>query len=281
MEITTREQFKSLFSLEGKIALVLGGGGVLGGSMARGLGLAGARMAIADYSEPHAIATAEKLKELGIDSIGLHVNAMEAASIRACADAVESKMGPVDILISAVGGNMPAATVSPQTSFFQIEEAALRRVMDLNLFAGAILPAQIFGERMARRGTPATIVNVSSMNALRPLTRIAGYSAAKAAVSNFTQWLAVYMARDLKSKVRVNAVAPGFFLTHQNRALLTKEDGSLSDRGNTIIEHTPLGHFGEPDDLIGALVWLASDASSFVTGTVIAIDGGFSAFSGV
>lgn len=281
MEITNREQFQSLFSLEGKIALVLGGGGVLGASMARGLGLAGARVAIADYSEPAAVAAADKLKEIGIDAIGLQVNAMEAASIRACADAVEAKMGPVDILISAVGGNMPAATVSPTMSFFQIEESALKRVMDLNLFGGAILPAQIFGERMAKRGTPATIINVSSMNALRPLTRIAGYSAAKAAVSNFTQWLAVYMARDLKSKVRVNAVAPGFFLTHQNRALLTKEDGSLSDRGNTIIDHTPLGHFGEPDDLIGALVWLASDASSFVTGTVIAIDGGFSAFSGV
>ncbi len=281
MEITNREQFEKSFCLKGKVGLVLGGGGVLGASMARGLGLAGARVAIADYSEQGAIDAAGKLEPLGIDAIGLQVDATKADSIRALADAVEAKMGPIDILVSAVGGNMPAATVQADKTFFQLDEAALKRVVDLNLFAGAMLPAQIIGERMAKRGTPATIINVSSMNALRPLTRIAGYSAAKAAVSNFTQWLAVYLARDVKSKVRVNAVAPGFFLTHQTRALLTNEDGSLSARGNTIIDHTPLGHFGEPDDLIGALVWLASDASSFVTGIVLPIDGGFSAFSGV
>ncbi|MCE5229080.1 SDR family oxidoreductase [bacterium] len=281
MEISNREQFNKTFSLEGKIALVLGGGGVLGASMARGLGFAGARVAIADYSEKAALEAAESLKPLGIEAIGIQVDATKADSIRACADATESKLGPIDILVSAVGGNMPAATVQADKTFFQLDEAALKRVVDLNLFAGAMLPAQVIGERMAKRDSPTTIINVSSMNALRPLTRIAGYSAAKAAVSNFTQWLAVYLARDAKSKVRVNAIAPGFFLTNQNRALLTNADGSLSARGNTIIDHTPVGHFGEPDDLIGALVWLASDASSFVTGIVLPIDGGFSAFSGV
>ena len=281
MQLTTREDLNRLTRLDGKTALVTGGGGVLGQAMARGLGLAGAKVALADYAEAAAVAAAGQLKAAGIEAIGLPLDATKAESIRACADAAEAALGPIDILVSAVGGNMPAATVSPDKNFFQLDEAAIRRVIDLNLFAGAILPAQVIGERMAARDVPTSIINISSMNAFRPLTRIIGYSAAKAAVNNFTQWLAVYMARDLKSKVRVNALAPGFFLTHQNRTLLTNEDGSLTARGQTIMEHTPMGRFGEDDDLLGALIWLASDASAFVTGIVLPIDGGFSAFSGV
>ncbi len=281
MELNTKQALERLTRLDGKTALVTAGGGVLGRAMGRGLGLAGARVALADLDEKMAQAAAEELKALGIEAIGLRFDAMSAESTAACADAVEQAFGPIDILVSGVGGNMASATVNPQMSFFDIDEKALRRVVDLNLFAGAILPAQVIGKRMAERGAPTSIINISSMNALRPLTRIAGYSAAKAAVSNFTQWLAVYMARDLKSQVRVNAIAPGFFLTIQNKALLTEEDGSLTARGTTIIEHTPMGRFGNPDDLLGALIWLASDASAFVTGQILAIDGGFSAFSGV
>jgi NAD(P)-dependent dehydrogenase (short-subunit alcohol dehydrogenase family) len=193
---------------------------------------------------------------------------------------VLSAFGRVDILVNGAGGNQPLATTGADRSFFDLDEEALRRVFDLNLM-GAILPSQVFGRTMAARGS-GVILNISSMNALRPLTRIPAYSAAKAGVSNFTQWLAVHMAQEHGPGIRVNAIAPGFFLTEQNRFLLTdRETGALTARGQAIISHTPQARFGVPEDLLGAVRWLLSPAASFVTGVVIPIDGGFSAFSGV
>ncbi|MFC1601560.1 SDR family oxidoreductase [Candidatus Sumerlaeota bacterium] len=281
MTMASRQDLEALMRLDGKVALITGGGGVLGAAMGKGLGLAGAKVALCDLAADKAADAAAQLAELEIVARGAAMDAFDKESIeRALAD-IEAELGPVDILVNAAGGNVGEATVSPEQTFFDLPGEALSKVVGLNLLAGAVYPSQVIGRRMAERNKPASIINVSSMNAFRPLTRIVGYSAAKAAVSNFTQWLAVYMARELESSVRVNALAPGFFLTEQNRYLLTEEDGSLTERGQTIIGHTPMGRFGEPDDLIGATVWLASEASAFVTGIVLPLDGGFSAFSGV
>jgi NAD(P)-dependent dehydrogenase (short-subunit alcohol dehydrogenase family) len=194
-------------------------------------------------------------------------------------ETVKAEFGRVDVLVNAAGGNHPSATTKPDLSFFDLPLDALRHVGDLNLL-GTILPCQVFGRGMAERGE-GRILNISSMNAFRPLTRIPAYSAAKAAVTNFTQWLAVHMAQNYSPRIRVNAIAPGFFIGEQNRKLLLNDDGSLTARGQSILAHTPMNRFGTPDDLLGATLWLLSPASAFVTGTVIPIDGGFSAFSGV
>jgi NAD(P)-dependent dehydrogenase (short-subunit alcohol dehydrogenase family) len=205
----------------------------------------------------------------------LQRDAMEQAR-----DVIAHEFGQLDGLINAAGGNRPDATTTPDQSFFDLPEAALRFVFDLNLM-GTIIPSQILGQMMAQQGD-GVILNVSSMNAFRPLTRIAAYSAAKAGVSNFTQWLAVHMAQEYSPRIRVNAIAPGFFLTEQNRFLLTnQETGALTARGEAIISHTPMQRFGTPEDLLGVVLWLLSPASAFVSGVVIPIDGGFSAYSGV
>ena len=210
------------------------------------------------------------------------MNAFQKASIQACCDAILADYGRVDVLVNAVGGNMKDATTSPDTSFFDLPAEALMKVVDLNLVGGTIVPSQVFGRSMKDNPDGGSIVNISSMNAIRPLTRIPGYSAAKAAVSNFTQWLAVHVAQEYTTKLRVNGIAPGFFLTDQNRFLLTDEKtGALTPRGQTIMAHTPMGRFGDPEDLVGVTVWLASDAARFVTGIVVPVDGGFSAFAGV
>jgi NAD(P)-dependent dehydrogenase (short-subunit alcohol dehydrogenase family) len=236
-------------------------------------------VAIADIAEDRATQIATKI---GPCASGHGLDVFDRVSIEGCRDAIYDAYGRVDILFNCVGGNMRGATTSPDLSFFDLPEDALRRVIDLNLIGGVIVPTQVFGSRMKDQDGGVSIVNVSSMNALRPLTRIPGYSAAKAAVSNFTQWLAVHLAQEYGPHLRVNAIAPGFFLTEQNRYLLTDADsGELTPRGRQIIDHTPLGAFGEPDDLAGVAVWLASEASRFVTGVVVPIDGGFSAYSGV
>jgi len=205
---------------------------------------------------------------------------MSRRKLNEAAEKVYETFGQVDYLINAAGGNHPDATTNPQKLFFDIPEEAFRFTMDLNLL-GTVLACQVFGKHMAEKKKGA-ILNVSSMNALRPLTRIPAYSAAKAAVSNFTQWLAVYMAQEFSPDIRVNGIAPGFFLTEQNRYLLTdKETGELTARGNSIITHTPMARFGDPEDLLGTVMWLLSPASAFVTGIVVPVDGGFSAFSGV
>lgn len=272
----------SLFDLQGKIAVVTGGGGVLGGAIAEGLAAAGATVAVCDLLPDMADACASRIRQSGGTARGYALDVFNSDTIVRCSDDVLSEFGGVDILVNAVGGNMKGATTAPEHSFFDISAEALNKVIDLNLVGGTILPSQIFGKSMIANPGGGSIINISSMNAFRPLTRIPGYSAAKAAVSNFTQWLAVHLAQEYNAALRVNAIAPGFFLTEQNRFLLTDKDtGGLTDRGRTILEHTPLGRFGSPGDLIGAAVWLAGDASRFVTGIVLPVDGGFSAFSGV
>jgi NAD(P)-dependent dehydrogenase (short-subunit alcohol dehydrogenase family) len=267
------------FSLKGKSAVITGGAGILGSVIAEGLGLAGARIAIADIVDTKDLVN--QLKEKGIDAKGYYLNVMDVEKIRSCKEEITKNFPKIDILINAAGGNKEEATTSATLSFFDLPLDALEKVIGLNLFGGAILPSQVFGKEMVNNAEGGAIINISSMNAFRPLTRIPGYSAAKAAVSNFTQWLAVHFAQEYNQKLRVNAIAPGFFLTNQNRYLLTDEKGELTPRGKSIIDHTPMGKYGEPEDLIGVCIWLASDAARFVTGIVVPIDGGFSAFSGV
>jgi len=222
----------------------------------------------------------ESFGERGKQVSVFKTDVLNQESIAKTADEVIKHLGHLDILINAAGGNKPTATTSPDLKFFDLPADALRWVFELNVI-GTILPSQAFGRILAKQGY-GTILNISSMNAFRPLTRIAAYSAAKAAVSNFTQWLAVHMAQEYSPKIRVNAIAPGFFLTDQNRFLLTdKETGEWTARGKTIVAHTPQGRLGEPKDLFGGVLWLLSPASEFVTGVVLPIDGGFSAFSGV
>ncbi|HEX71781.1 MAG TPA: SDR family oxidoreductase, partial [Candidatus Hydrogenedentes bacterium] len=255
---------------------------VLGGAIAEGLGAAGAAVAIADLFPDNAKAVAQRICDAGGKAKGYFMDVFKKETIQACCDAVLADFGSVDILVNAVGGNMKGATTSPEQSFFDIPAEAMQKVVDLNLIGGAIVPSQVFIQAMLKNPQGGSIINVSSMNAFRPLTRIPGYSAAKAAVSNFTQWLAVHLAQEYSPKLRVNAIAPGFFLTEQNRFLLTDEKtGEPTPRGKTIIAHTPMGRYGAPEDLIGTVIWLASDASRFVTGIVTPVDGGFSAFSGV
>lgn len=267
------------FSLKGKNVVITGGAGILGSVIAKGLGSAGAKIAIADIIDTNTLIN--KLGKAGIDAKGYYMNVMDTEKIKISKDEILKDFKQVDILINAAGGNKKEATTSDELSFFDLPLDALEKVIGLNLFGGAILPSQVFGKEMVKNEKGGTIINISSMNAFRPLTRIPGYSAAKAAVSNFTQWLAVHFAQEYNPNLRVNALAPGFFLTNQNRFLLTTDDGELTERGQQVIDHTPVGKFGDPEDLIGACIWLASDTANFVTGIVVPIDGGFSAFSGV
>lgn len=273
------EEILKSFSLKGKKAVITGGAGVLGSTIAEGLAMAGAEVAICDIK--NASETAVKLTEKGLSVKGYYINVMNKDEIQKCEGQVLKDFDRVDILLNAAGGNIKEATTSNELSFFDLPLSALEKVISLNLFGGAILPSQVFGKSMIKNKEGGCILNVSSMNAFRPLTRISGYSAAKAAVSNFTQWLAVHFAMEYNKNLRVNAVAPGFFLTEQNRFLLTDGKGNLTPRGELIIKHTPMGRFGEDKELIGTCIWLCSDASRFVTGTVIPVDGGFNAYSGV
>jgi len=268
-----------MFSLEGKIAVITGGAGVLGSAIAQGLGKTGAKIALCDIVNADKVA--KQLQEQGITAKGYYINVMDMEKIKICRDEVIRDFGKVDVLLNAAGGNMKEATTSKELEFFDLPLSALEKVVGLNLFGGAILPSQVFGKDMIKNEDGGSIINISSMSAFCPLTKVPGYSAAKAAVSNFTQWLAVHFAQEYNKSLRVNAIAPGFFLTNQNRFLLTDKEGNLTPRGKTIIAHTPMDKFGDPEDLIGACVWLASDAAKFVTGIIVPIDGGFSAFSGV
>jgi len=269
-------QTTSIIDLSGSVALVTGGTGVLGQSMVKALAQHGCRVAIGSRSQEKADRLASTL---GSNCIGISLDVTDRTSVKKAADQINRQFGPVDILINAAGGNQPAATVTKPDEFFELPAEALRGVMDLNLI-GTIIPSQIFGRSMADKRS-GVIINISSLAADRPLTRVLGYAAAKAAVDNYTRWLAVHMARNFSPDIRVNAIAPGFFETEQNRFLLRDTAGALTDRGKSIIEHTPMGRFGQPDDLTGTLLWLVSPISKFVTGTVIPVDGGFSAFSGV
>jgi len=270
----------NLFDISGRVAVVTGGGGVLCGTMSRALGRLGVKVAVLDLFEEAAQRGADDIAAQGGTALAVRCDVLDKASLEAARDAVLTRFGRVDILVNGAGGNKKQATTSPDLSFFDLPPDAIRWVFDLN-FVGTLLPSQVFGKLMAEQGQ-GVILNISSMNGFRPLTRIPAYSAAKAAVSNFTQWLAVHVAQEYSPRIRVNALAPGFFLTEQNRFLLTDEaSGELTPRGRTIIEHTPMGRFGDPEDLIGTVVWLLGDGARFVTGVVVPVDGGFSAFSGV
>lgn len=270
----------TLFDLKDKVIAITGGGGILCGAMAKVLAKAGARICVIDYDVSRAN---EVCKEIEADkglAVPFKANVLDKNSVQEVLNCAVESFGRLDALINGAGGNKKEATCVPPDTFFDLPDDAIRAVFDLNC-VGTILPCQVFGKQMAKQGH-GVILNISSMNAFRPLTNIAAYSSAKAAVSNFTQWLATYMAQRHSPDIRVNAIAPGFFLTDQNRFLLTDgETGELTARGKTIIDHTPAGRFGTPDDLAGTVMWLLSDASKFVTGIVVPVDGGFSAFSGV
>jgi NAD(P)-dependent dehydrogenase (short-subunit alcohol dehydrogenase family) len=270
----------SMFRLGGQVAVVTGGGGVLCGAMCRALAQAGAQVGVLDLSFEGAQQVVRDIRAGGGDAMAIPCDVLEKESIEHAAGKLLEAYGRVDILINGAGGNKKEATTAPEMPFFDLPADAVRWVVDLN-FIGTVLPCQVFGRLMAEQGQ-GIILNISSMSALCPLTRVPAYSAAKAAVSNLTQWLAVHMAQEYSPGIRVNAIAPGFFLTEQNRFLLTDaESGELTDRGRTIIDHTPMGRFGLPDDLLGTAFWLLSPASAFVTGIVVPVDGGFSAYSGV
>lgn len=276
------------FDFNGKNAVITGAGGVICSGFAKMLAECGARVALLDINLGAAERFAEEIRRAGGFALAYECNVLEKASLEGCYQKVTEDFGGVDILINGAGGNHPSATTSKDTyekgdeandavkSFFDIEDGAIRKIFDLN-FTGILLTTQVFAKAMLGKG--GTVLNISSMNAFRPLTRIPAYSAAKAAVGNFTQWLAVHFAEE---KIRVNAIAPGFFSTNQNKTLLYRADGSLTARSGKILSHTPMGRFGEIEDLKGTLLWLADETlSGFVTGIVVPVDGGFSAYSGV
>ena len=269
-----------LFDLSGKVAVVTGGGGVLCGALSRALGKVGVKVAVLDIFPEASEKVVADIVAGGGEAIGVQCDVLDKASIEAAKDVVLDAFGGVDILINGAGGNKREATTGPDMPFFDLPADAVQWVFNLN-FIGTLLPSQVFGKLIAEQGT-GSILNISSMNAFRPLTKIPAYSGAKAAVSNFTQWLAVHMSQNYSTKVRVNALAPGFFLTAQNRFLLLNEEtGKWTPRGQQILDHTPMGEFGDPKDLIGTVFWLLSPSARFVHGVVVPIDGGFSAYSGV
>lgn len=275
-----REKLTELFHFQGQTFVVSGGTGVLGGEIVSVLAGLDANVVVLNRHLDPAQGFVKRAERGGGPVAAVYADVLDADSLRRAAELMVREFGRLDGLVNAVGGNRPEATTSPALSFFDLPADALRWVFDLNLM-GTILPCQVFGRLMAQQGT-GSILNIASMAGFRPLTRVAGYSAAKAAVTNFTQWLAVHVAQQYSPRIRVNAVAPGFFLTRQNRFLLTDEKtGELTERGRAILAHTPMGRFGQPEDLIGTVLWLLSPASAFVTGIVVPVDGGFSACSGV
>jgi NAD(P)-dependent dehydrogenase (short-subunit alcohol dehydrogenase family) len=269
------------YNFSGKTIVITGATGVLGGEIACALVGCGANVALLDRNLDPAKGIMDLMgPEAASRAVAVFGDVLDPESLKAAAETIFAQFGRVDGLINGAGGNKPEATTGPQRTFFELVPESLRAVFDLNIL-GTILPSQVFGKLMADQGE-GVILNITSMAAFRPLTRIPGYAAAKAGVSNFTQWLAVHMAQEYNPKIRVNAIAPGFFLTRQNKFLLTDEQtGGLTPRGQAIIAHTPMGRFGVPEDLFGTVMWLLSPASTFVTGIVVPIDGGFSAFSGV
>ncbi len=268
-----------LFSLEGKKIAFSGATGVLGKTMALHLASQGAELLILGRTPEKVNDLVSEINASGGQAFGYYGDVTDEESLEKIAKIIETQHGHIDVLINSAGGNMPGAVIRPDQNFLDLDTQALRKVMDLN-YLGTVLPIKALLPLMLKKGE-GNILNISSMAATRPMTRVMGYASAKAAIDNLTKWLSVELAHKHGPKFRVNAIAPGFFLTEQNRTLLTEEDGSLTHRGNQIITHTPMNRFGKPEDLLGALQWLCSDASAFVTGTIVAVDGGFSAYSGV
>ena len=270
----------SLFDVRDKVIVITGGGGILCGTMSRGLARAGARIAVLDIIPQAAQRVVDDIVADGGVAMAVHADVLSKESLERSAEQVLARFGVVDALINGAGGNRREATTSPDLAFFDLPQDAFQWVFNLN-FIGTLLPCQVYGRYMAERGEGA-ILNIASVNAIRPLTNIPAYSAAKAAVKNFTEWLAIHISGNYSTKIRVNAIAPGFFLTTQNRFLLFDEEtGDYTPRGRTVIDHTPLDRFGDPDELMSTVLWLLSPGASFVHGVTVLVDGGFSAFSGV
>ncbi|MDA3816130.1 MAG: SDR family oxidoreductase [Prolixibacteraceae bacterium] len=270
---------EKLFNLDGKVAVLTGGGGVLASEIGGGLAKAGVKIVFLDINEEAAQNAAKEIEKQGGTAIGLKTNVLDMDALKETRQLILDKFGKIDLLLNAAGGNMPGANITPDKTVFDLDIGDLDKVTDLN-FKGTVLPSIVFGEVMANQKS-GNIINISSMAAMQSITMVLGYSAAKAAVSNFTSWMAMEMSMKFEGSVRVNAIAPGFFVTHQNRAVLLNDDGSLTERSHKVIANTPMGRFGEASELIGAVLYLASDSASFVTGVVLPVDGGFSSFSGV
>jgi NAD(P)-dependent dehydrogenase (short-subunit alcohol dehydrogenase family) len=270
---------KSLFDISGRTALMTGGTGVLGSSMAIGLANAGVKVAVLGRRADAGETLIKQIKGNGGEAIFVQADVLDAEALAKANDKVISTYGKIDILVNAAGGNLPGAIITPDKTFFDLEIGEFEKVVDLNL-TGTVLPSKIFAKSMVEN-KKGVIINIASMSSFRSITRVVGYSAAKAAVMNFTEWLAIEMATKVGEGIRVNGIAPGFFITEQNRNLLTKPEGGFTPRGESAIRNTPFGRFGEPEELVGTLLWLCSDASKFVTGVTIPVDGGFNAFCGV
>jgi NAD(P)-dependent dehydrogenase (short-subunit alcohol dehydrogenase family) len=269
----------NLFNIKDKVAVITGGTGVLGSSIAEHLAASGAKIVIIGRNQGTIDETINNLKNSGYEALGIAANILDKESLIEARKKIITHFGNIDILLNAAGGNMPGATIGPDQTIFDLSIDAFQTVTDLNL-NGTVLPSIVFGEHMAQQ-KEGIIINFSSMTVERAVTRVVGYSASKAAMENFTRWMAVEMATKFSDKIRVNAIAPGFFIGNQNRKLLTNDDGTYTDRGNKIINNTPMKRFGEANELAGAIHFLCSDASQFITGIVLPVDGGFSAFSGV
>lgn len=274
------EFLASLFSVKGLVIALTGGGGILCGTMARALAKAGAKVVIMDYVLEHAQRVTEQIKAEGGDALAVTVDCLDKEQVERALQEALDRYGRIDGLINGAGGNRKDATTNPNLSFFDLPVSTFMSVFDLN-FKTTLICSQVFGRYMAAQGT-GSIINIASINAIRPLTNIPAYSAAKSAVKNFTEWLAVHISQNYSPNIRVNAIAPGFYLTEQNRYLLTVEGtGEYTARGNSVISHTPMNRFGDPEELLSAIFWLLAPGSSFVHGTTIIIDGGFAAYSGV
>lgn len=267
------------FSLEGKVIVVTGGTGILGNSFVDAIVEAGGSVGILGRKKEVAEERADAINKKGGKAIALVADVMNEEQLQVAKQQVLDKFGKIDGLVNAAGGNMPEGVLQPEESVFNMNIEGMKKTLDINLW-GTLIPTQVFGEAIAKSGK-GSIVNISSMNSKRAITKVLGYNMGKAAVDCYNQWFAVELARRHGDKIRMNALAPGFFLTEQNRYLLTKKEGGYTDRGDLVIKQTPFKRFGNPDELKGALVWLLSDASEFVTGAMICVDGGFSIFGGV
>ena len=263
------------FDISGQVAVITGAGGI----MAREMAKKGAKVALLDLFVENAQKIADEINAAGGDAIAVKANVLDRASLEEARDAVVAKYGHIDILINGAGGNKKQATVSPELDFFHLDVDAFKWVFDLNV-TGAVLTTMVFGELLAKQGS-GNVINIASMATYHPLTNTVAYCGAKAAVANFTEWMATHFNQNYSKNIRVNAIAPGFLLTTQNKFLMQKEDGTPTDRGQRVLNKTPMGRYGDPEEMAGPVIWLCSEAASFVNGAVIPVDGGFSAFWGI
>jgi NAD(P)-dependent dehydrogenase (short-subunit alcohol dehydrogenase family) len=269
----------SLFDITGKTIVITGATGVLGGAMAEGVALAGANVVILGRRKEAGIELVNKIQRAKGSAVFVQADVLDEQQLIDAKNTILKSFGKIDVLVNAAGGNLPGAVIAPQQTFFDLDMDQFEKVVSLNL-TGTVLPTKILCEEMIRGGK-GSIINIASVTSFRPITRVVGYSAAKSALKNFTEWLAIEVAKKFGEGIRVNGIAPGFFITEQNRSLLTNPDGTFTPRGQDAIRSTPFGRFGQPDELVGTLIWLCSDASRFVTGVTVSVDGGFNAYCGV